>query len=171
MSDRDEMVAFCRREHRRLVGVLTLHLGDRWVAEELAQEALIRACERWAEVGQMQHPRAWVTRVGMNLANSWIRRRVAERKARARLDAHPELVAESADTSDALAVREALAVLPERQRQAVVLRYWGGMSPTEAGAVMGIEPGTVRALTHQAVTALRGSFEFDRVPEEAADVA
>lgn len=171
MTDNEAMVAFCQREHRRLVGVLTLHLGDRWVAEELAQEALIRACERWPEVGAMQHPRAWVTRVALNLANSWIRRRVAERKARARLDAHPELVADSADTSDALAVRAALATLPDRQRQAVVLRYWGGLSPREAGEVMGITPGTVRALTHQAVTALRGSFEFDTVTEEAIDVA
>lgn len=44
------LAEFCRREHPRLVGALSLYCGDSDVAEELAQEALIRAAdrERWA---------------------------------------------------------------------------------------------------------------------------
>lgn len=98
--------------------------------------------------------------VALNLANSWIRRLVAERRARARLDAFS--TAEVApESGDALAVREAVGALPRRQREAVVLRYWAGCSAADAGTAMGIEPATVRALTHQAVVALRTTFNLD----------
>lgn len=42
------LAAFCHREYARLVGALTLYCGDGDVAQELAQEALVRACERWS---------------------------------------------------------------------------------------------------------------------------
>lgn len=162
--DRAAVSAACEREHRRLVGILTLHTGDPWVAEELANEALVALCERWGGHPPIEDARAWLTRVGLNLANSWIRRRIAERRARARLDARSarhEDAAPGGDDADAVAVREAVQQLPTRQREAVVLRYWAGCSTTEAAAAMGVEPGTVRALTHQAVTALRDVFVFE----------
>ena len=108
MADDAEMVAFCRREHPRIVGVLSFSLGDRWVAEELAQEAIIRVCQNWPKVKDMAAPQAWVHRVALNLANSWLRRRVAERKAAAKLHARPDLVT-TVDTADTVAVREAIA--------------------------------------------------------------
>ncbi len=83
----EELDAFCRREHPRLVGALTLHCGDRWVAAELAQEALARVCADWPRVSRMQAPGAWVHRVAMNLCTSHFRRRTAERAARARYQA------------------------------------------------------------------------------------
>ncbi|MFP5309534.1 MAG: RNA polymerase sigma factor [Actinomycetes bacterium] len=166
-GDRAAVTAVCEREHRRLVGILTLHTGDPWVAEELANEVLVALCERWAGSPPIEDPRAWVTRVALNHANSWIRRRVAERRARARLerltvgDAAADGAPGVDGAEDGAAVRAAVAALPRRQREAVVLRYWDGMSADEAGAVMGVDAGTVRALTHQAVTALRGAFTFD----------
>jgi RNA polymerase sigma-70 factor (ECF subfamily) len=66
----------------RLVGALALHCGDRGTAEELAQEALARAWQRWTQVQQMQNPSAWIYRVAFNLATSWFRRRAAETRAR-----------------------------------------------------------------------------------------
>lgn len=94
MSDEDTaegvtLAAFCRREYPRLVGALSLYCGDADVAEELAQEALIRAADRWPHVGQMDAPGAWVYRVGMNLCGSWFRRKRAERRANARVGAEP----------------------------------------------------------------------------------
>lgn len=169
-SQRAALVAACEREHGRLVGILTLHTGDRWVAEELANEALVALCERWPGSPPIEDPRAWVTRVGLNLANSWIRRRIAERRARARLDARAADDAIGPDgDADALAVRTAVQQLPTRQREALVLRYWAGCSSSEAGHAMGVEPATVRALTHQAVTALRDQFAFD-LDEESTHV-
>jgi predicted RNA polymerase sigma factor len=55
---------FAQREHDRLVAALTLYCGDRWLAEELAQDALVRARERWDRVEVMADPGAtpWAPR-------------------------------------------------------------------------------------------------------------
>lgn len=50
---------FCDEIRGRLVGSLTVYCGDRLVAEELAQDALVRAFERWDTVGAMASPEAW----------------------------------------------------------------------------------------------------------------
>ena len=76
-----ELTGFCREAWPRLVGALSLSTGDRHVAEELAQEALVRVCERWNEVQVMESPMGWAHRVGFNLASSHYRRREAERRA------------------------------------------------------------------------------------------
>jgi RNA polymerase sigma-70 factor (sigma-E family) len=146
--------AFLRAEHGRLLGVLTLTVGDRAVAEELAQEALIRAAQHWPRVSRMEQPSAWLMRVAMNLARSSLRRRSAERRAHARLGP-PTDTDDGPDLADVLTVRDALTRLPDRQRAAVVLRRYGGLSAREAGDVMGVTDGTVRALCHQAMQALR----------------
>ncbi|CAN5435410.1 hypothetical protein BH23ACT7_BH23ACT7_03670 [soil metagenome] len=56
MSEQDPRVAFCHREHRRLVGALTLYCGDAELARDLAQEALARACRDWSKVSRMAAP-------------------------------------------------------------------------------------------------------------------
>lgn len=157
MADREAMAAFCYREHARLVGALTLFVGERDVAEELAQDALVRACQRWEHLERMESPRAWLHTVGMNLARSWVRRRAAERRARARHDARPAPADSGADTADRIAVRAAVAALPERQRMAVVLRYYADLPAAQVADRMGCAEATVRALTHQAISALRRS--------------
>ena len=154
MAEDAEMVAFCRREHPRIVGVLAFSLGDRWVAEELAQETIIRICQHWPKVRDMACPQAWVHRVALNLANSWLRRRVAERKATAKIQARA-LAPAAADPADALAVRAAITALPERQRTALVLRYYADLPAAQVATVMSCKEGTVRALTYQAIATLR----------------
>ncbi|HEY7874361.1 MAG TPA: sigma factor, partial [Actinomycetota bacterium] len=74
----------CEQEYPRLIGALSLYCGDRALAEEFAQEALARLCLHWHKVARMQSPRAWVHRVGINVAHSHFRRVVAERKIRSR---------------------------------------------------------------------------------------
>lgn len=148
---------FCERIRPRLVGSLSLHVGDPGVAEELAQETLVRVWSRWSRVRGLDAPEGWAHRVAANLANSWWRRRQAEQRARRR---HGPAVQESeggADPGDAMAVRAAVAELPRRQREALVLRYYVGCSVDEAAQVMGRAPGTVKALCHQAITRLRAA--------------
>lgn len=48
-----QLELFVAAEHRRLVGMLALHVGDRWTAEELAQDAIIRLCQHWPRVREM----------------------------------------------------------------------------------------------------------------------
>lgn len=166
-AERAELTAFCVREHPRLVGALSLYCGDRDLAAELAQEALIRAVRDWGRVGQMAAPGAWVHRVAMNLAGSWFRRRGAERRAYGRLGPDETTVDGDID-HDASAVRHAVAGLPERQRRVVVLRFYLGMTVAQAADSLGISQEATAALTYRAVQALRARLGEDEL-EVASD--
>lgn len=82
-----DAASFCADVYPRLVGSLSLYVGDRYLAEELAQEALLRACRQWPAVSRMDTPDGWTWRVAVNLANSHFRRRRAAARASRRLAA------------------------------------------------------------------------------------
>jgi RNA polymerase sigma factor (sigma-70 family) len=149
-----ELARFCADAHPRLVAALTYQLGDRLLAQELAQEALIRACDRWPHVRRLESPMGWTFRVGVNLGRSWLRRRAAERRARVRHGVEA-VVHEDADGADRVALGRALQALTDAQRQVVVLRFYLGHTPAEVAAVTGSTPGAVRVATHRAVARLR----------------
>jgi RNA polymerase sigma factor (sigma-70 family) len=150
-----ELVEFCRSEHRRLVGVLSLYCRDAHVAEELAQDALIRAVANWSVVRRLDSPSAWLYRVGINLANSYLRRRLAERRAVRRLSSHARGGVPEPDTPTAVAVRAAVAGLPRRERAVVVLRFFADLPVRQVSEMLGLPEGTVKTLTARAIAALR----------------
>ena len=148
-----EFVEVCRREHARLVGLLALYTGDQGVAEDLAQETLVRLHLHWSRVQTMGSPGGWLATVGLNLARSWWRRRFAEQRAHRRHGL--PVAAAPTDVADVLAVRAAVAALPPRQRAALVLRYYAGLPVAETAAALGCAEGTVKSLTNRAVSNLR----------------
>ncbi len=160
MVDAEGPEEFCDRVRARLVGALTLATGRRDVAEELAQESLVRAWERWDRVSGLASPEQWTMRVGFNLAKSWHRRRLAEWRANRRTGA-AEMVAWEGDGADVVAVRAAVAGLPERQRAVVIARFFLGYDVKGAAALLGCAEGTVKAATHQALANLRRSGLVD----------
>lgn len=158
---------FCAALHPRLVGALALRTGSRSLAEELAQETLVRVWERWATVRTMDSPEAWAFRVALNLTSSRFRRLGAERRAKARLEARPqEHAALDTDGDDRQRVRLAVAALPPRQRTAVVLRYFSDLSVAETAHAMGCAEGTVKSLSAKAVAALRTSLGTDLLEDD-----
>ncbi len=162
---------FCAAAWPRLVAAMSHYCGDVHLAEELVQEALVRACRRWSHVSVMSSPEGWTYRVAVNLANSAWRRQRAERRARDRHGPEQD-VGRPAAVEDQLLVRAALQTLTTAQREAVVLRHVLDLSVDQVAEVLGTSPGAVRALTHRAVTHLRASLEFkDPVVEEANDVS
>ena len=165
-----EFEGFARSQHPQLVASLTLYCGDRWVAEELAQEALVRVRERWDEVATMRSPGGWLQRVAINLANSRFRRRQAERRAYRRAGPDREVV-EAPSTAEAVAVRHAVASLPERQRVVLVMRYFADLSVAQTAEVVGMTPGSVRVATHRALQTLRDRFDVEVEVEEVRDEA
>ena len=170
MTAPDALVAFCQREHPRLVGTLSLYCGDGALAEELAQEALYRVCRDWPKVSQLSAPGAWAHRVAINLANSIHRRRRAEQRAnRAHQTAH---VAQASvhDLGSAVAVRQAVASLPARQRAVIVLRHFAGYSVAETAELLGISEGAVKQLSHRAAGTLRQTLPEDERLPGASDV-
>jgi RNA polymerase sigma-70 factor (ECF subfamily) len=169
MAAPDALVAFCCREHPRLVGTLSLFCGDAAVAEELAQEALYRACRDWAKVSTMPAPGAWVHRVAINLANSTHRRRRVERRAIQTNQAIHRHENVTSDPGTAIAVRQAVAALPPRQRAAVALRHFAGYSVAETAELLGVSEGAVKQLTHRAAATLRDRLSDDDTLSEAPD--
>ena len=153
------MEEFSRRVSPGLVGALLLQYGSQALAEDIAQEAMVRAWERWSDVSAVGDRERWTFRVAFTIANSGLRRRAAERRALSR--SHRSEVTDDHDRGDAIAVRHALLALPQRQRQAIVLRYYAQLSAIEAGDVMGCAAGTVRALTSQGLATLRSILTFE----------
>lgn len=152
-----------------LVGGLSVYVGDRAAAEELAQEAMLRAFRRWEHVSGLDVPEAWVWRVAVNLAKSRFRRLRIARRARRRLEASSGDGLVTEDRAWAIAVRDAVTSLPDRQRLAVVLRYYLDFSVAETAMRMDTTEDAVRSLTKRGVAGLRATFQTVPVPEEGSD--
>lgn len=158
-----ELSEFCIQEHERLVRILSLYCGSPALAEEVAQEALIKACRKWSTVQRMEHPRAWLHRVGMNIANSHFRRKTAERRANERSDV--AAIRDFPDHSEAVAIRAAVTALPKRQRAVVLLHYFDGLTYGEIAQLLECPENTVKSLARRARESLRKSEQIDQ-PEE-----
>lgn len=149
--DEYELRAFFNDGYDRLVGRLDGWYCQPW-AEDLVQEALLRAWER-AQCGQaVISLHAWVTTVATNLARSQLRRQQAERRAMARLlGARPEwLVGQAGAAADLVddhldELRELLAGLPRRQREVLVLHYVADLDVASIAKLLGISVGTVKS--------------------------
>lgn len=165
MVEDEELVAFYRAEHPRLVRALSLLAEDLGVAEELAQEALLRAGARWAHVRRFDRPGAWTRRVALNLARSRWRRHQAERRAVARHG--PPAATSEPDLALHLSVHEALAKLPVRQREVLVLRHLLGLSVAETALELRASEASVKAHTRRGAAALRA--HLDPTPELARE--
>ena len=150
-----ELVALCQREHHRLIGLLGLLVGDRHLAEELAQEALIRACRDWGKVQHLDHPGAWLHRVAVNLAMSSHRRRRAEQRMLRRLHGRDRNSVHDPDAAAAETIRRALQRLPMELRTVIVLRFYADGSVPDTAAALGIPEGTVKTRTRRALAVLR----------------
>ena len=133
----------------RVLGFAARMLSDRTEAEDVAQEAMLRL---WRMAPDWQQGEArvatWLDRVASNLCLDRLRRsrprgldEVAEPE-----DATPGVVARLIEADRALALDEALAALPDRQRQAVVLRHIEGLTNPEIAAVMDIGVEAVESL-------------------------
>lgn len=146
----DELARHCAQAHPRLIGLLVLKTGDRAVAEELAQDALVELCRAWPDI---RDPQAWVTTVALRRAASWWRRRGAELRAMRRHG--PQMASSQPEpVEDRLDVIDAVARLPRRQQEALLLRFYAGFDVAATAAALGCAEGTVTSLTHRALRRL-----------------
>lgn len=153
--DDPELVAFLTEVRPLLVRALTAHTGSRPVAEDLAQEALVRCIERWDELTVVANRRAWAMRVAFNLAASRWRRLAVEHRHRRTVAPDPP------PTDELLALRHALDRLPARQRAAVICRHLLGFDVRATAAALGCAEGTVKSLTFQGLAAIRSRLAVE----------
>lgn len=139
--------------YRRVVGTAWAIVRDGAIAEELAQEAFVRAYSRWRRLHRVGHAEAWVHRTVMNLALSHRRRRnhgiVVEAAHSATLV--PATLPEPSDGWLVSLLRE----LPRRQREAVFLRVVADLTEAEVAGVMGCSVGTVKVHKKRGLDRLR----------------
>jgi len=139
----------------RLAFLLT---GDRALAEDLVQDAFVRL------VGRLRHLRepdafwTYLRRTIVNLATSHFRHGRVERAYLERLAAAPSAVMNANDDLDE-SMHRVLLELPQRQRAAIVLRFYEDLSDVQTAAVLGCSPGTVRSLVSRGMKTLREAME------------
>lgn len=149
-ADRESFEAWARAAQSRLLRSAYLLTSDIQLAEDLVQEALVKAAVRWATLGG-QHPDAWARRVIYRDHVSWWRRHRRER----RVDVVPDVRTASPPGEAAAMLREALRVLTVRQRAVVLLRYVDDLTAAETADVLGVTVGTVKKTASVALARLR----------------
>jgi len=162
MDERDDVLETMFALHyRRLLRYAYLLTRGR-NAEDLVQEAFLKALRKWDRTAAPETFYPWCQTTLTRLHLNSIRRGIRERRAYERHgqdDVH--LDPESADP----AIVKALATLPPRQRAATVLRFYEDLSVIEIAERMGAAEGTVKALLHQA----RQKLQIELGPKEAYD--
>jgi len=141
-----DFATFYRRELPALVALATA-VGGHACAEEVAQEALLRAHREWGRIERYDKPGAWVRRVAINLATSDRRRRASEARALARVARRPILDAPPPEVDGFWAL---VRTLPPRQAAAVALHYLDDLSLAELADALGCAEGTAKAHLHKA---------------------
>lgn len=155
----------------RLLALATRLLGDRMEAEDVAQEAFMRV---WKQAPQWRTGEAkfetWLHRVALNLCYDRLRGRrevpVDELPDEPDPHASPELrlAARARDER----VRQALAALPVRQREALVLTYYQELPNLEAAALMDISVDALESLLARARRSLRAQLAGDGASKDTA---
>jgi RNA polymerase sigma factor (sigma-70 family) len=133
-----------------LVQLAYVTTGGLPAAEDVVQDVFVDFYRRREAVTD---PVAWLRRATINRCTSWVRRRMVERR-------HGGLHAFSpgegaALSSDAVAVRTALARLRPRHRAAVFLRYYLDLTEAEIAAALACRPGTVKSLLHRGLNVMK----------------
>ncbi|WP_233835426.1 RNA polymerase sigma factor [Paraburkholderia sp. ZP32-5] len=149
------------RKLPRLLALATRMLGDRMEAEDVAQEVFVRIWKqaaRWRE-GEAKFD-TWMHRVALNLCYDRLRGQREDTS-----DDPPDSIDPAAlpdarleARADEARLRAALAALPSRQREALVLSYYQEMSNVDAAALMGVSVDALESLLTRARRNLRAQL-------------
>jgi RNA polymerase sigma-70 factor (ECF subfamily) len=169
-GDHDAFALLVAGSANRLYALAALILGDRDLAEDAAQEAIVRA---WRELPRLRDPEkfdAWLRRLTVNACfdeTRRVRRRAEVSLARV---THHGTTDPSRQVVEHDRIDRAFRRLPLDQRTVLVLQHHLALSQTEIAESLGIPIGTVKSRIRYAVASLRASLDADdRVPDAALD--
>ena len=161
--DADRAVTAIYSEHyRSLVRLAAFLVRDNATAEEVVQDSFVAMHGAWRRLRDTDKALSYLRQSVVNRSRSVLRHRVVVDKNTPK----PPPDMPSAEHGAIIqlersAVVSALRGLPERQREALVLRYYGDLSEAQIASVMGISRGAVKSHTARAMSALRTVLERD----------
>jgi len=172
-GDRDGFDELVQRHRTDLIGYLYRMVFNYAIAEELAQEAFLRAYRSRARYQPTAKFTTWLYRIGTRLAWNWLRdnrhslrhesieREREDHRPLQIPDPEPLVESRMLQADRARKVQRALARLPERQRAAVIMLRYNGLSYGEIAEALGASTQSVKAMLFRAHCTLR-----DRLAEE-----
>ena len=140
----------------RLAYLLT---GDRSVAEDIAQDAFVRVSGHLAHLRDGGAFDAYLRRAVVNLAKNHFRHRAVERAFLERANPASATQGHEQPLVERETTMAALARLPQRQRAAIVLRFYEDLTEDAIAQILRCRNGTVRSLVTRGVQALRADIQ------------
>ncbi|GIH68642.1 RNA polymerase sigma factor [Sphaerimonospora thailandensis] len=154
------VTALYSAHYRSLVRLAVLLVRDVASAEEVVQDAFVAIHGAWRRLRDTDKALAYLRQSVVNRSRSVLRHRaVVEKYAPKGLPDAPSAENGAIGELERSAVIEALRKLPARQREALVLRYYGDLSEAEIAHAMGISKGAVKSHTARGMASLRMALE------------
>ena len=146
--------------YRALVRLATLLLRDIQTAEEVVQDSFIAMHDGWRRLRDREKALSYLRQSVVNRSRSVLRHRtVIDKNAPKPPPDMPSAEQGALNSLERYAVVAALRTLPVRQREALVLRYYGDLSEAQIASAMGISRGAVKSHTARGMSSLRAALE------------
>jgi len=154
------VVELYSQHYRALVRLAALLVRDTGTAEEVVQDSFVAMHGGWQRLRDTEKALAYLRQAVVNRSRSVLRHRTVVDK---NLQKAPPDMPSAEHGALALLERDAVIAalrdLPDRQREAIVLRYYADLSEAQIAAAMGISRGAVKSHTARGMTALRAALE------------
>ena len=155
------VTAMYSTHYRSLVRLAALLVRDTATAEEVVQDSFIAMHNSWRRLRDSDKALSYLRQSVVNRSRSVLRHRmVVDKNAPKPAPDMPSAEQGALSLLERSAVVSALRTLPPRQREALVLRYYGDLSEAQIAAAMGISRGAVKSHTARAIAALRAVLEM-----------
>ncbi len=146
--------------YRALVRLAALLVRDTGTAEEVVQDAFVAMHDGWQRLRDAENALAYLRQAVVNRSKSVLRHRtVVDKNLQKAVPDMPSAEHGALVLLERSAVVAALHGLPDRQREAIVLRYYADLNEAEIAATMGISRGAVKSHTARGMIALRSALE------------
>jgi RNA polymerase sigma-70 factor (sigma-E family) len=143
-----------QEHYRQLLRIAVLLVDDRASAEDIVQDAFLRVFDSRARLREPEKALAFLRQAVLNRARSVLRRRMVAKRYQPRLATKDSQPDDSGRGVDRAVLADALAQLPRRQREAVVLRYYADLSEARTAELMGVSAGAVKSYCSRGVARL-----------------
>lgn len=159
-TETDEFVQFVRTSSPGLLHTAWLLCGDAHRAEEMVQESFERVYLKWGRVTKDGQPLAYTRRVLINLnTDRW--RRTRKESLTSDGELRDAATPRGSCVEDRDLVVRLLRLLPQREREVVVLRHYADLSEHDVAELLGVSVGTVKSSASRGLATLRAAMTQD----------